>query len=357
MEWNGVAPDSLTYGMLMNGLLKSNKPGPCLTLFESACADPRTSARVQNVQIYTTAVTAASMLGDHARALGLVSRMIDAGVKPNLKTFTALMGGCLSSGKPKYALEVFDKIDDPDGYALTLGVKAYCEFGDFASATKILTEQKDGYHEMSGKEIMSSYNYVIQASLQRFRYGIAREAMSELLQSGYIPSKVTFRAIQDGLGLIPKKGQVRKAPLKTEMTEAKAKHDFLLFVLDSLEARRLPCSGSFYASILFEGSRIGGLRKKLSSLLAQARTESKREGEQLSSDIVECDSDEVCLGWEDLICNYAEYRDKLGIEIPLPSLHVRVGEKEIRNVLAAERSVTYGAREMKRSRSQRKGSR
>ena len=49
MEKAAVNPDGKTYGLLMNGLLRLNKPGPCLTLFESACSDQRTAGLMENV--------------------------------------------------------------------------------------------------------------------------------------------------------------------------------------------------------------------------------------------------------------------------------------------------------------------
>eukprot|EP01083_Nonionella_stella_P318318 1162847_1 len=131
MEARGISPDAKTYGLLMNGLLKLNKPGPCLTLFESVCADQTTAALMENVQLYTTAITAAATLGDHERALELVSRMTFAGVKPNMKTLTSLMGACLSAENYKYALEVYGKINNPDGYAVMLGIRGHAKIGDF----------------------------------------------------------------------------------------------------------------------------------------------------------------------------------------------------------------------------------
>ena len=83
MELRGILPDSLTYSVLMNGLLKAGKPSACLSLFESACSNSRTAALTENVHLYTTAITAASVLGDHERALELVSRMTATGVKAN----------------------------------------------------------------------------------------------------------------------------------------------------------------------------------------------------------------------------------------------------------------------------------
>lgn len=173
MEARGIKPDSKTYGLLMNGLLKLNKPGPCLTLFESACADQNTAPLMQNVQLYTTAITAAATLGDYERALEYVSRMTFSGVKPNIKTLTSLMGACLTGKNYDYALDVFKKISKPDGYAQMLGVRAYASLGEFDSALSMVDKNK----EMSGKEIMSSYNYIISCALVQRNYSAATAAM------------------------------------------------------------------------------------------------------------------------------------------------------------------------------------
>eukprot|EP00562_Extubocellulus_spinifer_P035641 CAMPEP_0178683258 /NCGR_PEP_ID=MMETSP0699-20121125/2212_1 /TAXON_ID=265572 /ORGANISM="Extubocellulus spinifer, Strain CCMP396" /LENGTH=1213 /DNA_ID=CAMNT_0020327849 /DNA_START=350 /DNA_END=3992 /DNA_ORIENTATION=+ len=346
MEWNGVRPDSYTYGMLMNGLIKAGKPGPALTLFETACADPRTINIAQNVQIYTTAVTAASMMGDHARALGLVSRMVGSGVKPNLKTFTSLMGGCLSSGKTSYALDIFGKISEPDGYALELGIRAFCDSGDFASATSLLTEQRDGRREMSGKQIMSSYDYTISSALKQRNYQVARDALTELINSGYIPSKKTFRAIIDALSLVPKRGQMRPQLTDDNRGEAEGAFDFMIFVLDSMEQRKLPVVGAFYAAVLFEGSRAGGLRKKVASLIAESKL-SAAGGKRIDvSEAIECADEERCVGWEDILTNYQTLE---GQGIALPLVRVKSDERSIRAVLTAEQKVSYGRRRRRRA--------
>lgn len=346
MEWNGVRPDSYTYGMLMNGLIKAGKPGPALTLFETACADPRTINIAQNVQIYTTAVTAASMMGDHARALGLVSRMVGSGVKPNLKTFTSLMGGCLSSGKTSYALDIFSKISEPDGYALELGIRAFCNSGEFASATSLLTEQRDGRREMSGKQIMSSYDYIISSALKQRNYQVARDALTELISSGYIPSKKTFRAITDALSLIPKRGQMRPQLTDDNRGEAEGAFDFMIFVLDSMEQRKLPVVGAFYAAVLFEGSRAGGLRKKVASLIAESKL-SADGGKRIDvSESIECADEERCVGWEDILTNYQTLE---GNGIALPPVRVKSDERSIRAVLTAEQKVSYGRRRPRRA--------
>ena len=178
MEFRGVKPDGMTYGLLMNGLLKANKPGPCLTLFEAACSDQSTVALTENVKLYTTAITAAGTMGDYERALELVSRMTFSGLKPNLKTLTSLMGACISGSKPELALDVFKKISIPDGYCTSLALRAFCDTKDYSSAVAILRKENDGRSKfLSGKQIMTSYNYFIQSCLENEEYGNAKEAL------------------------------------------------------------------------------------------------------------------------------------------------------------------------------------
>ena len=177
MELTRVAPDSMTYGLLMTGLLRAHKPGPCLTLFESACADPRTTALTENVRLYTTAVAAAAALGDHERALDLVARMNRAGIRPNEKTLTALMGACLASKKYDAAIDIFAKIKRPDSYTISVGLRALCAGGQFDEALELVTEQRSGQAALSGKQVMVGYNTLIKEALLAGEYNIAREAL------------------------------------------------------------------------------------------------------------------------------------------------------------------------------------
>ena len=177
MERTRVSPDSMTYGLLMKGLLKANKPGPCLTLFESACVDQRTTALTENVQLYTTAITAAAALGDHERALDLVSRMNRVGVKPNKKTLTALMGACISGKKYDAAADIFSKIKNPDGYAISVGLKALCLAKKFDAAVELLTDQRSGEKKLTGKQVMSGYDTLLQSALDCGEFDVARDAL------------------------------------------------------------------------------------------------------------------------------------------------------------------------------------
>lgn len=177
MERARVSPDSMTYGLLMTGLLKANKPGPCLTLFESACADERTVALTENVKLYTTAISAAAAMGDHDRALDLLSRMKLAGVKPNEKTLTALMGACIGGKRYDTAAEIFTKIKNPDSYAISVGLRALCLAGKFDAALDLITEHRSGEKALKGKQVMAGYNTLLKEALNSGEIDIARDAL------------------------------------------------------------------------------------------------------------------------------------------------------------------------------------
>jgi pentatricopeptide repeat protein len=335
MESRDISPDSMTYGLLMNAMLKADRPGACLALFESACASERTVSLTDNVHLYTTAITAASVLGDHERALELVSRMKAIGVKPNLKTLTAVMGACMSAGKAVLAAEVYQRIESPDGYAMSQGLRALCESGDLASASAMLYQLRGRGHDMTGKQIMLSYKAVIEAALEHKEFDTARGVLTDLLKKGYIPNKAIFQSMTDTSSSL----KTRWSPESSTEDDA-GEFAFLLFVMDSLQKRSLPVDASLYAATLFLGNRLGGLPRRIASLLAEAKTTTEAGTTQMMS-IEVADDATATLGWEYLQLHYDSSDLTIGA---LPPLAVRVAAREMRKVLKAEQAVTFTPR-------------
>jgi len=333
MEADGVNPDGKTYGLLMNGLLKLNKPGPCLTLFESACADQRTAGLMENVKLYTTAITAAASLGDSDRAFELVSRMNFAGVKPNMKSLTALMGACVSNNEHRNAIDVFKKIKAPDGYAKTICIRAYCGLSEYETALEMIEDD-----DLSGKQTMASYNYMIGCALNENDFEIALSTMDNLLRRGFVPSKGTLAIIINTLGLFQKKIiATTKITTKDNST-----FKFLLKILDAFDKRKLEMSGQFYAAILAEGARMGGLEKRIASLIVQSKADANIGGVHFEKPAA--DPQQVHqTSWLELLQDYSELKNSLD-EISLPQVRVQVNERDIRQVLFSERSVSYTRR-------------
>jgi pentatricopeptide repeat protein len=331
METKGVSPQAMTYGILMNGMLRADKPNACLALFESACANSKTVGLTQNVHLYTTAIAAAAVLGNHERALELVSRMTAVGIKPNTKTLTSVVGACLASQKYDLAVDVYRKIEKPDGYAMSQGIQAFCGNGEPEVAASLLREQRRGTRLMSGKLIMRSYRHVIGAALEKHDYDLARQVLTDLLLKGYIPSKEITDTIVNSFGIF-------RSSVVEATTEDKTRFAFLLFAMDSLERRNLVVDGTLYAAALTLGRQIGGVERRVANLLLQSKTESEVQNVILG----EAQSKASMTTWEEILEQHQErIRAKQSLDVGLPTLRIRVSSRNARQVFRAEQAVAF----------------
>jgi pentatricopeptide repeat protein len=337
MESKGISPDSMTYGYLMNAMLKGDKPAACLTLFESACANERTVGWTQNVHLYTTAITAAATIGEHERALELLGRMTANGVRPNLKTLTSVVGACLAAKKYALAADVYQKIGEPDGYAMTQGLSAFCGIGDLETAASMLKEQRRGRRKMSGKQMMLSYKVLLRAALVSKDYDLAREMFSDLLQKGYIPSADILSNMIEAL-------EITLRSIVEPDDDDKTRFQFVLFVLDSMGTRNLPIHGNLYSATLVLGRQIGGVQRKIANLLVNAKTTApgqKLIAGQFPSE-KDLKKDVVVGGWE----RFLQEEDLEKVQ--MPRFLVRVSPRDVKGVFRAEQSVLYKNKDPKR---------
>lgn len=260
MEQKKISPNAKTYSLIMNGLLKSNKPDACLNLFESASLNSKTSELMDNVQVCTTAIAAAAMVKDYERALEIVSRMTAKGVKPNLQTYTAVMGACLTSGRADLASKVFEKIDNPDGYATKQAIRSNCMIGNIGLALEMVQANR---RQLKGKEAMTAYKSIVEESLRHGQYGVAREAITAMLKSGFIPSKSLLYSIFDTLELTTT-GETQ-SPTRSECFK------FLLFLIDSLSKRNMLVESILYVAAVAYGGKLGGRERMFSAMIAASK--------------------------------------------------------------------------------------
>ena len=343
MEARGVTPDSRTYGTLMSGLLQAGKPSSCLALFESAYSNTRSMALTENVHLYTTAIAAASMLTNHERALDLVTRMTASGLKPTLQTLTAVVGACLASKKPGLAAKLYQKIESPDGYAMNQGIRAYYESGDLELALKTIATQRRGSRILTGPQMMQLYQGMLSASLRLKDYSTGQRIIHDLLEKGYIPSKNILNAMFDAMNICTR----RSGLLVDSDHENKLRFRFLLSVLDQLRARNLPIESNLYITTLLTGAQLGGLPRKVASLIARAKTKDGQANESLfySSNSADASSEALSVNsWVDLLDKYDSLpKESLSLK-QLPNLPVRIASKDVAHVLRVEQSVTYNNR-------------
>ncbi len=116
---------------------------------------------------------------------------------------------------------------------------------------------------------------------------------------------------------------------------------YLLFILDSMESRKLVVDSSFYASILVWAAQAGGLQRRIASLLAQSRKNSYDHGKHLSESQSSAESVLWRVYWEDLLLNYPSYKERLESDASMVLSPIRVGSKDLGRVLAAEQAVAY----------------
>jgi len=117
-----------------------------------------------------------------------------------MKTLTALMGACVSADKHEFALDVYKKMKSPDGYALTLALRAHSGLGDVDKALSMMQSSDI----LSGKQIMLSYNYMFGTALGKRDYESAQKIM--------VCSHVLHRIFCDNLNFFGTNSSVRPLP-------------------------------------------------------------------------------------------------------------------------------------------------
>lgn len=161
------------------------------------------------------------------------------------------------------------------------------------------------------------------------------------MRAGYTITAKTFKAIIEGLNL--------SAGIDDESVDRLKKFDFLLFVIDSLDKKKMLSNGYFYSCILTEGIRAGGLRKKIATLmLKQKQIDTRNLIEQVNTDALDASNEFIT--WEQLLQNYSQYRDVLD-QFKLPSIRVRINSHDSKGVYFAENKLTYRERNIRKTQS------
>eukprot|EP00536_Pseudo-nitzschia_multiseries_P012546 jgi/Psemu1/68361/estExt_Genemark1.C_4850014 len=339
MEDSGVPPDAWTYSFLMKGLQDSGNPSAALTLFESACSDRRTVGFTENVFLYTAAMTAAASVGDHTRALELLSRMNSLGIKPNIKTMTALLSACISAGEPDLAVDIFRRIQNPDSYAVMKGLLALSLAGKGDEALAMLADKETAAGRMKGKPLNKVYESLLRNSITDSDYDLARRVVKSLIAKGNIPSKSTFYMMFESMSLTLKDGLVANISYsengfvtrKSLDEQDSEKFGFLLFLVDTLSGRNLPCEASLYSTILQFGNHLGGLPRKVSALLVSAKAASgvyANNNMKLIDEVSDCEEECPIGGWEELFESFDEVRSQIESPLSLPKLRSTESREE-----------------------------
>jgi hypothetical protein len=102
---------------------------------------------------------------------------------------------------------------------------------------------------------------------------------------------------------------------------------------------------------LVEGARLGGLERKIASMISTAKTDVSREDVHFEDAVVNNETIRQ-VSWSELLLEYNHLKDQLEV-IKLPSIRVQITDRELRRqVLSAERAVSYSRRIGRRAKSQ-----
>ena len=289
------------------------------------------------LSLYTTAVTAASVLGDHERALDLVSRMSSVGVKPNVKTLTSLIGACLTNDRPDLASEVYKRTEAPDGYAMSQGIQAFCGTGDLASAAKILSTQRRGSRQLSGRALMKGYETIVTTAIQLGDLGMARKMFTELLAKSYIPSKYIHTEPSSKHWVCGTKD----SSSWREQGWLSSTFNFFCFSLIRFNAGSLALDPLLYAAVIVCGKQLGGLNREVSLLLIKSKALSG--GPSAKVVVLEGEatiSEHLVVQWEELVHDRETVDQLTSDAVLLPPLEVSVNKRSSGTILFAEQFVS-----------------
>ena len=136
-----------------------------------------------------------------------------------------------------------------------------------------------------------------------------------------------------------------REPLNEQVME---KFKFLLFLVDSLSSRNLPCEAPLYSTILQFGHNLGGLPRKVSALMVSAKAASGLYVNKNMKLIDEerCGNSCLIAGWEDLFLSFEELRSQIEGPSSLPELQVRISNRDLSRVLKAEKNLSFRKRSL-----------
>merc|ERR1719433_783987 len=100
MQGNGVRPSAYTLTVIVKLADRAQRPGKAFELCEELSKKYHLSL---NVYIYNNLIHACTRARDTDRALNLLDRMLKEKIRPDVRTYTLLLRGCLSSRKAQSA--------------------------------------------------------------------------------------------------------------------------------------------------------------------------------------------------------------------------------------------------------------
>ncbi|KAI3800552.1 hypothetical protein L1987_28643 [Smallanthus sonchifolius] len=165
MKGNGIKPDIVTYGMVVNHLCKSRRVDEALDMFKKMKEGNDGVSIKPDVILYNTLIDGLCKVGRQEEGLGLMKQMQpEDNCVPNVITYNCLIDGFCKSGEIERAQELFDQMNhkgvDPNVVTVNTLVDGMCKHGRISNAMEFFRKMQE---EKGIKGNVVTYSSLISA--------------------------------------------------------------------------------------------------------------------------------------------------------------------------------------------------
>jgi len=135
MRKRGVMPDAVLFNSILDGAARKQMT----SLVEQVFGDMESSGVTPGNFTLSILVKMYGKNHDIETAFSYYDTLPQRyGFEPNAQVYTCMMGACASCGRVQQAVEIFEKIQNPDGKAYTTIIAGSLKHGDVAGAVRLL---------------------------------------------------------------------------------------------------------------------------------------------------------------------------------------------------------------------------
>nr|GEU50575.1 hypothetical protein [Tanacetum cinerariifolium] len=200
MKENGIKPDIVTFGMLVNHLCKARRVDDALDMFKKMKEGAEGIAVKPDVILYNTLIDGLCKVGRQEEGLELMKQMmLDDSCVPSVVTYNCLIDGFCKSGEIERGQELFDQMSENgvDQNVITVNtlVDGMCKHGRIAGrpddASVIASKLKKAGFRMD----LATYNTLIGGFCRRKKLEKAVELLKEMEETGVKADGVTYNTL------------------------------------------------------------------------------------------------------------------------------------------------------------------
>ncbi|XAR50127.1 hypothetical protein NMG60_11004370 [Bertholletia excelsa] len=201
--------DVVTYTTVVHGFGVAGEVSKARKVFDEMIGE----GVLPSVATYNALIQILCKKDSVENAIVVFEEMLKKGYVPNLTTYNVVIRGLCHAGKMDRAIEYMDRMkeDDcePNVQTYNLVIRYYCDAGEIEKGLEL-------FEKMGGGDCLpnlDTYNILISAMFVRKKSDdllMAGKLLIEMVNKGFLPRKLTFNRILDGLLLTGNQGFARE---------------------------------------------------------------------------------------------------------------------------------------------------